>query len=250
MRKQPLLWAGFLLLGAAAAISQTGPEKVCEVNDTTPKPGAAKQFEEARKTHNGFHKNEKDKWGIAVFMVTTGPQTGDYLTVTCGMTWKDMDGHEDMDQRDVADIAKTLGPTVASNKASYYVFRSDLSLGNEDGPLAKRMTVVHYFVKPEGIAAFNDGLKRIKAAITQSKYPAKLSRWYVLANGGYGPHYVQVTDRNSWADMQPPEQQLSDMLKQVYGKDDKTLENLRGAVDHTMSEMLDYREDLSYLPGK
>ena len=162
MRKQPLLWAGLLLMCSTIGFSQTGPERVCEVNGTTPKPGAAKQFEEARKKHNEFHKNEKDKWGIYVWMVTTGPQTGDYVTVTCGMTWKDMDGHEDMDKRDAADIEKVLGPTVASNKASYFVFRPELSTGTEGGPLAKRMTVIHYFVKPEGIAAFNDAAKRVR----------------------------------------------------------------------------------------
>ena len=59
-----------------------------------------------------------------------------------------------------------------------------------------------------------------------------------------------VTDRNSFADMQGPEQSMVDMLKQAYGNDDKTLQNLREVVDHTMSELLDYRADLSYIPAK
>ena len=40
------------------------------------------------------------------------------------------------------------------------------------------------------------------------------------------------------------------MLKQAYGADDKTLQNLRDAVDHTVSELAEYRADLSYLPAK
>jgi hypothetical protein len=51
-------------------------------------------------------------------------------------------------------------------------------------------------------------------------------------------------------DMQGPEQQMVDMLKQVYGNDDKSMQNLRDAVDHTMSEMLRFRADLSYVPTK
>jgi hypothetical protein len=112
------------------------------------------------------------------------------------------------------------------------------------------LTVVHYFVKPSGLGQFTDSIKRVNAAIVQAKYPMKASRWYVLANGGEGPHFVLVTDRNSWADMQGPEQQMVDMLKQVYGNDDKTMQNLRDAVDHTMSEMLEFRADLSYMPAK
>ncbi len=251
MRKQPLLWAGLLLFTATTCFAQSGPDQVCEINVTTPKPGASMQFEEARKKHNEFHKTEKDKFPILLWMITTGRSTGSYLTATCGMTWKDMDGHDDMDQRDVADIAKTIGPTAAKNETSYYIFRADLSTDKGTATVpAKRMSIVHYFVKPSGLSEFTDSIKRIDAAIAQTKYPAKPTRWYQLVNGGEGPHYVAVTDRNSWADMQPPEQQMSDMLKQAYGNDDKTMQNLRDAVDHTVSEMAEYRGDLSYSPQK
>ena len=97
---------------------------------------------------------------------------------------------------------------------------------------------------------FTDSLKRINAAIEQTKCPLKPGRWYQLSNGGEGPHFVVVTDRNSWADMQGPEQTMADMLKQAYGNDDKTLQSLRDAVDHTVSEMMNYRADLSYTPAK
>jgi hypothetical protein len=86
--------------------------------------------------------------------------------------------------------------------------------------------------------------------VAKTKYPAKPTRWYQLANGGKGPHFVAVTDRNAWADMQPPELKMADMLKQAYGDDDKSLQTFRDAVDHTVSEMAEYRADLSYLPAK
>ena len=49
---------------------------------------------------------------------------------------------------------------------------------------------------------------------------------------------------------QGPEQPLADMLKQAYGNDDKTLQTLRETIEHTMSEILEYRADLSYIPAK
>jgi hypothetical protein len=249
MRKQGLLLAGILLM-STSVWAQGGSDKVCEINVTTPKPGGVKIFEDARKQHNQFHKAEKDKQSILIWQIATGPATGGYLTASCGMTWKDLDGHDAFDQRDAADRVKTLAPTVGANQASYYILRQDLSTGTEGATPSKMMTVVHYFVKPAGLIQFNESIKRINAAIAQTKYPAKPSRWYTLVSGGEGPHFVVVTDRNSWADMQAPEQSMADMLKQAYGSDDKTLQTFRDAVDHTMSELMEYRADLSYVPAK
>lgn len=248
MKKQPLIWAGLVLLFGCVGFAQTGPDRVCEVNVTTPKPAGAKQLEEARKKHNEFHKSEKDKTPILVWSLVTGPRTGDFLTASCGMLWKDLDGHDDFDRRDTDDIAKVMMPAVASNQAAYYIYRQDLSMAPEPATPAKRMVVVHYFVKPGGLTAFTDSIKRINAAMKQTNYPSKPSRWYQLVSGGEGPHYVLVSDRNSWADMQPPEQTMTEMLKKAYGNDDKSLQNLRDAVDHTVSELAEYRPDLSYIP--
>jgi hypothetical protein len=250
MKKYRLLCAGVLLMGASLSFAQAKPDSVCEINVTTPKAGASKAFEAARTKHNDFHKAEKDKHAIMVWEITTGPASGKYLTAVCGMTWKDFDGNDAMDQRDAADRMKTMAPTVESNEASYYVYRADLSSGTEGGTPAKMMTVVHFFVKAGNVAQFTDSIKRINAANTQTKSAAKPARWYSLANGGMGPHFVQVTDRNSWADMQGPDKSLADTLKEAYGADDKTLQTARDAIDHTVSELLEYRAEISYIPSK
>jgi len=250
MRKLGMLWAASLLLGSSLGLAQSGPDSVCEVNVSVPNPGGAKQFEEARKKHNEFHKAEKDKNQIGVWEVSTGPYSGAYLTTVCGLGWKDMDGHDAFDKRDMEDIEKTLLPATATNQQSYYVLRKDLSLVPDSPTQPKMITVVHYFVKPSGLTQFIDSVKRINAATVQTKYPVNPSRWYQLANGGEGPRYVLVTDRYSWADMQGPDQSMKEMLQQAYGADDKTLQNLRDAVDHTVSEMMEFRADLSYLPAK
>ena len=202
MRKQRLLWAGFVLLCASLSWAQSRPERVCEVNVTAPKPGGAKQFEAARKKHNEFHQAEKDKTPIVVWAISTGPSTGSYLTSVCGQTWKEMDGKDAFNQRDAADIEKTLEPATRSNQVSYFVTRPDLSRGAEPTAPAKMITVTHYFVKPGQAVQFTDSLKRINAAVAQTKYPMLPAQAYVLANGGEGPHYVLVTGRDSWADMQ------------------------------------------------
>ena len=250
MRKQGLLWFGFLLLCTSLSWAQSGPDRVCEINVTAPKPGGAKQFEEARKKHNEFHQAEKDKSPILVWAISTGPSTGSYLTAVCGQTWKEMDGKDAFNQRDAADIEKTLDSATASNQVSYFIIRPDLSRGAEPTAPAKMSTVTHYFLKASEVAHFTDSIKRINAAIAQTKYPALPAQAYQLVNGGEGPHYVLVTGRNSWADMQVPQQTTADMLKQAYGNDDKTLQVFRDSIDHFSTEMMDYRADLSYLPAK
>ena len=249
MRFSKWMWSMGLLAIASLGWAQ-GPDQVCNVNVTTPKPGGSKLFEEARTKHNLFHKAEKDKNAILVWQILTGPATGKYLTATCGQTWKEMDGLDAMNARDEADRQRTITPAAASSEASYYIFRADLSTGKEGGTPAKMMTVTHFFVKPSGVAQFTDNIKRINAAVDKTKYPSKPSRWYQLVNGGEGPHYVLVSDRNSWADMQGPEKTMVDMLKEAYGSDDKTLQALRECYDHTVSELLEYKAALSYVPAK
>jgi len=105
-------------------------------------------------------------------------------------------------------------------------------------------------LKPSGVTQFTDNIKKINAAMEKTKYPGIPSRWYQLANGGEGPHYVLVTDRNSWGDMQGPEKSMSELLKEAYGAEDKTLQALRDSFDHTVSELLEYKGALSYIPAK
>ena len=243
-------WAASLLLTSSLGWAQ-GADSVCEVNVSIPKPGAHADFENARKKHNEFHRGEKDKNTIAVWQITTGHSSGSYLTTVCGLSWKSLDGLDAFDKRDGADIDRTLRPTLAHSERSYYVLRPELSMTPETaGAPPKMISIVHYFVKPSGLTAFTESIKRINSAMKESRYPAKPSRWYVLANGGEGPHYVVVGDRMSWADMQPPEQTMVEMLKQAYGNDDKTMQTLRDAVDHTISELAEFRPDLSYMPAK
>jgi len=247
IRKQGYLWLTLLFLGTSLLWAE---DKVCEVNVVTPKTGGSKQWEEARKQHNKFHAAEKDKVAIMVWNISAGSATGNYLTVSCGQTWKDMDGMDAFEQRDEADRQKTITPATGSSQTAYWIYRADLSSAPEPATPGKMMTSVDYILKPSGVAQFTEAVKKINAAIAQTKYPSKPSRWYQLAIGGTGPRFAIVTDRNSWADLQAPDQSMADMLKQAYGNDDKTLQTLRDAIDHTESFMYDYRPDLSYIPSK
>jgi hypothetical protein len=96
---------------------------------------------------------------------------------------------------------------------------------------------------------FLDAVKKINGAIQKTSYPAKPSRWYALANGGEAPTFVLVTDRASWADMEPPEKKLEDALKEAYGDSGpQVLDQLRRSCQRIVTEMSVFRADLSYMP--
>jgi hypothetical protein len=254
MKKIGLCTVAFLLLAASLCWSQNGPDSVCEVNFAVPKPGGVKAMEEARKKHNEFHKAEKDNRPVSVWEIVTGPRTGSYMMNTCELSWKELDDREPFMARDAVDISKNLGPTLESIQTSYYVWRKDLT---PDAALTafsngepKLISVVTYYVKAAELTRFVEAIKRIQAAVKQANYPMKQALWYNLASGGEGPQYVAVVGRNSWAEMQGPDEPLIKVLHKVYGDNDHTLDDFRAGIDHYQSEMSVYRKDLSYIPAK
>lgn len=172
------------------------------------------------------------------------------MSTVCGMTWEHMDARAEFDKRDAADLAQTLSLVEGSNLTAYYVYRPDLSWGKRSDKTPRFLSVTHIYVKPSQVAQFVESNKRIDAAMDKGNYQGIPSSRYALANGGVGPEYVAVSPRNSWSDMTPPKEGVEDVLKRVYGKDDKTLQAYRETVDHVVSELLEYRPDLSYTPEK
>jgi hypothetical protein len=141
-----------------------------------------------------------------------------------------------------------MGASTASSNKAYFVYRDDLSLTKPPATPAAMRTSATYSVIPEHVNEFTDAIKKINAAIQKTNYPAKPSRWYSLANGGEVPTYILITDRASWADMEPPEKKLEDALKEAYGDTGPAiLDQLRRSCHRIVSETSIFRADLSYM---
>jgi hypothetical protein len=103
-------------------------------------------------------------------------------------------------------------------------------------------------VNPDGAPTFVEMVKKVNEGIAKTSYPGRPSRWYSLANGGAGPHFVLVQDRKSISDLQPPEKTLDAMMKDAFGDEGTTaLTNLRKTFRSTYTEFLRLRQDLSYV---
>jgi hypothetical protein len=110
-------------------------------------------------------------------------------------------------------------------------------------------TSTYYTVIPAHADDFIAAVKKINEAVQKANYSLNPSRWYVLANGGDTPSFVQVTDRATWAAMEPPEKTLEAVLKDAYGDSGpQALDQLRRSCSKITTELSVYRADLSYIP--
>jgi len=244
------------ILGTLAAVIPVlaqQPGKLLEIHVNRVKPGMTQQYEAGRKKHMAWHKSQNDTWSWYTWAVVTGEGTGSYLVGTFEHNWKDLDGREKFTQADSTDAQANMGSSLAGESESYYLFRDDMSLAQQAFPPAPLISITHFMLKPDGTNDFVDAVKKVNDAIKKTNFHmAGASRWYQLANGGEGPHFVLVGDRANWASFQPPtDKSLDSMMEDAYGKEPGAaiLSSLRKAVRSVSTEALQYRPDLSYVAG-
>ena len=253
MRNLRLVMAAVVscLLALPALAADAPPGTLAQIFVQKLKPGAQAQYEGGRKKHMDWHRKQADAWEWSTWEILTGPRTGEFLVGSFGHHWKDFDGRGAFEEKDAADAVANMGASEESSTMAFFDYQPNLSLPGE-GPLPAAMSqVAHYFVTLEGLIDFQDAIKKANAAIKKSHYPSH-PMWYRLTSGGEGPHFVGVQVRKTWAEFEPPEKTLQDMLTEVYGKIEgpATLAKFRKQIRYVETEILRYRPDLSYVPGK
>jgi hypothetical protein len=240
-----------LCFTASLAVAQAPQPaaKVCEIHTNKPKPGMTQQYEQARQKHMAWHKSQNDTWSWAVWEITTGDHTGEYIVGSCDHEWKDFDGRDKFDAADSANANSTMGPYLAGETMSYYVLRSDISPATSAAAPPPYLQVTHFSVKPEGVPEFIEGVKKITAAVAKVTNPPARSNWYALANGGHGPEFVLVQERKSIGELQAPAKSLDQIVQEAYGDQGAAIiAAVRKAEWGVYTELLHFRADLSYMP--
>ncbi len=250
MRRTGSIVAAALMLGVGVPIvAQEAPGTIGQVFVTRVKAGMGKQYQEGRKRHMAWHKKQGDSWTWSTWEVSSGPDTGSYLTFSLGHRWKDFDAWEaKFGQGDAADVDLNLTPYAESTTISYYEYLADLSRPAAT-PANKMSEVVHFLLKPDKEPEFRHALQRAHEAIGKTNWPVKYS-WFVLQNGGEGPHFVLVLPHNSFAEMAEPEMSFSAMVTKAFGPYEAgvILDGFGQASKSQWSELLVYRPDLSHVP--
>ena len=250
MRKTFLVLFLVCLTATLALAQAPPPASVCEIHINKVKPGMGAQYEAGRAKHMAWHKAQNDAWSWDVWEYTTGSDTGNYLVAACGHDWKDFDTREKFNIADGANAIATMGASLAGETMAYYVHRADLTVAHKMGAIPPPyLSVIHFFLKPEGVLDFADGVKKINAAFAKTNTPTTAQDWYMLANGGHGPELVLVQERNNLGEMAGTSAKTLDaIMQEAYGAEGATImAAVRKSYWSSTSELLHFRSDLSYM---
>jgi len=249
---------GWAQAGSAAGastqeINALNANNVCRVYFSMPKPGTTQQYEQGRKKHMQFHRAQKDTWTWRTYAIETGDNAGMYVTSTCGHAWKDFDDWETrMAKADTADADVNLTPLVQSGRNSFYVYRADMSLAPPNQPPMPLTFVTVYVLRPGTAPDFIAAIKKISDVLSKQPNWPKTSGWLQLINGGEGPVFVLLSGRKNWADFAPLPKTPLDVVTETLGKEaaDPIFQTIRDSTARLITEAAQYRQDLSYEPGR
>jgi hypothetical protein len=211
------------------------------------------QYEAGRKQKAAWHKQQNDPLPLLVWATLSGEGTGTYLVAHFGQHWADYDKPPVTDEADMAEFQKVVGGYVDSVVTRYYDFLPKISnVGTEPGPL-KFSDIIEFKVRSGKMSDFRSAINRIYDATKKTNWPVNYE-WYALVNGGDSGTFVLSFPHKSWADFEdkPDVKPYRDMLKEAFGQAeaDSIVDRLDRSIEKDTSSIIQFRPDLSYLPGK
>ncbi len=252
-RNQLLSAVGIVLFVAASLAAQEKPGTLAAIEFQKPKNGMVPQYEAGRKQKAAWHKEKNDTQPLLVWETLSGDSTGTYGVGRFGQHWADLDKPAISDQDDTAEFQKVIGAYVDSVTDRYYAFMPKISNPPPGMAPSKFSEVVIFQVRYGRGSDFRSAITRIYEASQKTKWPLYFY-WYELVNGGQAGEWVLSLPRSSWADFEdkPDVKPLRDMIKEAFGQAeaDSIIDRLDHSVEKETSEILQFRPDLSYMPGK
>jgi hypothetical protein len=253
-RNQLLSAVGITLFVACSLAAQEKPGTLAAIEFQRPKNGMVPQYEAGRKQKAAWHKQQKDPQPLLVWEILSGDDTGTYLVGRLNQHWADFDKPAIPDEVDLAEFQKVVGTFVDSVTARYYDFLPKISNPPSGETMPSKFSEILIFQVRYGKGSeFRSAIDRIYEATQKTKWPLNYE-WYQLVNGGQTGTYVLSLPRNHWADFEdkPDVKPFRDMLKEAFGQAeaDSIVDRINHAVEKETIETIQFRPDLSYLPGK
>jgi hypothetical protein len=242
-----------VLFSVSAVFAQQTPSIIAGLEFQKPKNGMVKQYEEGRKQKATWHKQQNDSQALYVWETLTGDDTGTYIVGRLNQHWADLDKPSVPDQADLDEYQKAVAANVESVTTRYYELLPKISNAANSSPTDKFAEILTFVVKYGKNDDFRSAISRVNDAAQKTKWPVEYI-WYALASGGKTGTYVLVLPHKSWADFEdkPDTKPFRDMLKEAFGQSeaDSIVNRIDGSVVSEMSDIIQFRPDLSYLPGK
>lgn len=244
---------GAVLLGAVSVAAQNQPGNLAALEFQTPKNGAVKQYEDGRKQKVAWHKEQKDTQALYVWEIISGDSTGTYVVGRLGQHWADLDKPSVSNAADLDTYMKLIAANVQSLVTRYYQYMPKVSNPLSSTAPSKFSEIITYHIRPDRETEFRSAMGRINEAFQKTKTPVNYY-WYELVNGGPGDTFVLSIPHANWADFEdnPNVKPFRDILKDAFsGLDaDSIIKQLDDSVKSTESEIIQFRDDLSYIPAK
>ena len=252
-RNQLLSAVGIMLFAVCSLAAQEKPGTIAALEFQKPKNGMVPQYQAGRKQKAAWHKQQNDPLPLFVWETLSGDNTGTYIVGRLGQHWGDFDKPAIPDEVDVAEFQKVVGTFVDSVITRYYQFMPKISNPSGAKMPPKFSEIVTFHVRYGKGSDFQSAIGRVYEATQKTKWPLNYE-WYALASGGPTGVYVLVLPRDNWADFEekPDVKPFRDMLKEAFGQaeEDAIVDRIDRSVEQETSEIIQFRPELSYLPGK
>lgn len=223
---------------------------IAQIYRVTPKEGHGYDFEEGVKRYFEDVADADAPWAWFIWEIITGEDTGSYMVGTFGHAWADFDQQPDDPSGIQASFRANIEPHVAHAEGSIWAFDQELSRGTPDGSPSSFAQV--YFYRPEfgTEAQVRDAFVQVKEAAEAAQWAGSMWEVYVLVNGGVHPQLAVVLQGDSFADFAEPDPAMDEMLSEQLGEEAamELFGTFSAAMAGEHSEMLAFREDLSYVP--
>ena len=256
MRRNQLLSAvGIILLVACslAAQDRDKPGTLASIEFQKIKSGMVPQYEAGRKQKIAWHKQQNDPLPLLVWETMSGDQTGAFIVGRFDQHWADYDKPAVTDEADLAEFQKVMGSYVDSVVLRYYDAMPKISSESNDPTPAKFSEIITFQARPGKESDFRSAIERISDGAKKTKWPIDY-RWYRLVNGGTSGTFVLVLPHKNWADFEdkPEVKTYREMLKEAFGQAeaDSIVDRLDRSIERETSDIIKFRGDLSYMPGK
>ncbi|HZW95520.1 MAG TPA: hypothetical protein VFF64_21395 [Candidatus Eremiobacteraceae bacterium] len=255
MKRKHWLSALGVVLFAACAVFAQDKGTLASIEFQKIKSGMAPQYEAGRKQKQAWHKQQNDPLPLLVWETLSGENTGNYLVGRFGQHWADYDKPPVTDEADLAEFQKVMGGYVESVVTRYYDYMPKISNPIDAGNnMPEKFSEIYIFkVRSGKISDFRSAITRIHEGGEKTKWPVNYS-WYQLVNGGDDGEFVLSFPHKNWADFEdkPDVKPFRDMIKDAFGQAeaDSIVDRLDHSVEKLTTEIIKFRPDLSYLPGK